>query len=517
MRIYSCTLQWMIDDCMSKSEDKASVAKSRLKVRLPYFPLYHEVRYLLNIWQNCSPSYIKGFHTTIFRLTGTRKKPLNWSDPDNWIPERLKGDELELAEKIWKLSNKQVNPRYTTGHWFLIRNYELMQINEQDELEISVRGKDFLDHFNGKTVQFIDENEGLVKLFSLISSYEPARSSDLLPEWTNYLTTYSNVRKQSMIKDTMQRRLNNLVERNLIERDSLSYNVTNTGTAYFQKHQSGVKMSIFELVGNIDEITQNILYLEQMRDSSSEKELSEYKAKIKNGRVFFPFETFDGLVFAPSRFIGYKDNSFEKHARNPIKHGSDTNSRINKILDLKPKFDEVLERKFIEFCDLHKIEPSNHKRSYWLTSTDFPPDRFDRTKNIDRMVLVTQRSQLVSIRIGQELFRKKLLEFWNWKCCLTGCKIVEILRASHIKPWKDSDNRERLDLNNGLLLAPNVDALFDEGLISFDDKGQILLSSKISNGLLESLGCGQGNRIELKDEHKKYLEFHRKKVFQRDF
>ena len=86
--------------------------------------------------------------------------------------------------------------------------------------------------------------------------------------------------------------------------------------------------------------------------------------------------------------------------------------------------------------------------------------------------------------------------------------------ASHIKPWMVSNNRERLDANNGFLLLPNLDKTFDKGYISFADDGTILVSDKLSCSA--ELGIVEGMSIspdKLNNSHRKYLEFHRCNVF----
>lgn len=77
-----------------------------------------------------------------------------------------------------------------------------------------------------------------------------------------------------------------------------------------------------------------------------------------------------------------------------------------------------------------------------------------------------------------------------FRAAVTGCD-VEILRASYVKPWKNSNNDEWLDSQNGLLLGAHLDALFDAGLISFDDSGAMLVSKLMSNGAKSELGLGR--------------------------
>jgi HNH endonuclease len=96
----------------------------------------------------------------------------------------------------------------------------------------------------------------------------------------------------------------------------------------------------------------------------------------------------------------------------------------------------------------------------------------------------TDRPALVKARVGQGLFRDKLLDRWENKCAVTGCTVLQILRASHMKPWRESTNFERLDPANGLLLTAHFDALFDKELISFTDDGEMLVYVAERHGTL---------------------------------
>jgi len=102
----------------------------------------------------------------------------------------------------------------------------------------------------------------------------------------------------------------------------------------------------------------------------------------------------------------------------------------------------------------------------------------------------TERQTIVDARIGQGQFRRDLLSYWG-RCAVTGITEPLLLRASHIKPWRDSDNRERLDPYNGLLLAAHLDAAFDSGLISFADSGNAVISEQFLDadklGITDSL------------------------------
>ena len=116
--------------------------------------------------------------------------------------------------------------------------------------------------------------------------------------------------------------------------------------------------------------------------------------------------------------------------------------------------------------------------------------------------------------MGQDVFRKKLDERWHGRCAVTGISAREVLRASHIKPWMDSTDEERMDPNNGLLLSANLDALFDKGLITFNPDGRILLSGKLTADDREKLVLTESMSLKQRTpEQDKYMEYHREKIF----
>lgn len=123
----------------------------------------------------------------------------------------------------------------------------------------------------------------------------------------------------------------------------------------------------------------------------------------------------------------------------------------------------------------------------------------------------TEKQDLLNIRIGQKKFRRLVLDFWGHKCVVTGSSYF--LNAGHIKPWRDADNSERLDVYNGLAMSPVYDRAFDAGEISFDERGHILISSRLMKES-ELLGISPNASIEgLNFLHQKYLEYHRKNIF----
>jgi putative restriction endonuclease len=122
----------------------------------------------------------------------------------------------------------------------------------------------------------------------------------------------------------------------------------------------------------------------------------------------------------------------------------------------------------------------------------------------------TERMNLVKARIGQGVFRQKVLSHWK-ACAVTGFKDTNLLVASHIKPWRSCNSLERLDQFNGLLLTPNLDKAFDAGMITFLPAGPIMLSPQLTEP--ERLGISADMRVTLDAKHQPFMDFHRDVVF----
>ncbi len=127
----------------------------------------------------------------------------------------------------------------------------------------------------------------------------------------------------------------------------------------------------------------------------------------------------------------------------------------------------------------------------------------------DSVLSTTEREAIIKARVGQGLFRKKLIEYWQG-CSISTFSHYDLLIASHIMPWKEANNRQRLDVFNGLLLLPNYDKLFDKGYISFQDNGRIIYSRYIDDSDRRLLNMDNSiHLVRLEDEHKNYLKYHR--------
>lgn len=133
----------------------------------------------------------------------------------------------------------------------------------------------------------------------------------------------------------------------------------------------------------------------------------------------------------------------------------------------------------------------------------------------DAEIPPTEREALVMARRGQGKFRQQVTLIED-RCRITKVEKPEHLRASHCKPWRDSSNQERLDGENGLLLTPTIDHLFDRGFISFESNGDLLVSPVAHKVSLERMGVASGRKTNVgafSSGQKNYLEFHRTSVF----
>ncbi|MGH8202063.1 MAG: HNH endonuclease [Steroidobacteraceae bacterium] len=140
--------------------------------------------------------------------------------------------------------------------------------------------------------------------------------------------------------------------------------------------------------------------------------------------------------------------------------------------------------------------------------------RIETTIDTDGAIPQTERVALVQARRGQGLFRDNVRSI-EQACRITRVERMEHLIASHIQPWRDSSNEQRLDGENGLLLTPTVDHLFDRGFISFEDTGQLIVSPVADPVSLKRMGIDCDARLNVgafSQGQQQYLEFHRENV-----
>ena len=158
------------------------------------------------------------------------------------------------------------------------------------------------------------------------------------------------------------------------------------------------------------------------------------------------------------------------------------------------------------------------RRAFQLSRT-LPDALFHVFENeIANLPRTTEAERMVVQRVGQDIFRRGLLEYWDGRCAITGLDVPALLRASHIKPWADCDtDAERLDVFNGLLLAPHLDAAFDSGFITVAEGGAVVISDALPAGARSAFALnGPRNIHGLHRAHERYLPWHRSRIFRTD-
>lgn len=209
------------------------------------------------------------------------------------------------------------------------------------------------------------------------------------------------------------------------------------------------------------------------------------------------------------------DSFIEKKIREVKQNGGLAYERYEKDNDNSDYFGKFE----VGFTASSDEELVSQAAAFILEVIRFIEPEFDEQIDIDEIrkrldLTPTARKQLILARKGQGKFRRDLFAVWGGGCAVTGCTVGEVLRASHIKPWKKSNNNERLDKNNGLLLTATLDALFDRGLISFNDDGVMIISPRIKEDQIPHVLSPQRKlHKELSSQQKKYLDVHRKELF----
>ena len=271
------------------------MGKQTLKVRTPQFPLYSEVRYLLQIFDGISQSTIKKMLKTIEEQTGTPRHPVDWTDPESWIHKRLSDETAELATRIWQKSNHEVNPRHVYGSYLFINNNSLLADNVFGVYQLTPRGQAFLDN-DPKILAEIDDNEGIPNLLGILAGKTTAKRRDLLPEWSDFLREHSHFGTQATIRDTLRRRLNNLVERGYVSRKGVTYLITKKGLEYAEQFTRANLDQKRDVVWTIKSYNQ-----EQMQ-------------KLSSLLAFMHQRDFEFLVLELLESIGYEDIKITKES-----------------------------------------------------------------------------------------------------------------------------------------------------------------------------------------------------------
>lgn len=248
-------------------------------------------------------------------------------------------------------------------------------------------------------------------------------------------------------------------------------------------------------------------------------------AGFVKGEVMERLELFSKWMRANSTLA---DSSIYKYTRavNTISNEMIESGVINKSLlemDLI-EYDVAMLRIFFDtnFCVKNSTGNNMYSNAlkqfrYFCLETLEPAEDTEIVQEIEESKLLssTEKQVIIKARVGQGKYRDKLLEKYEKRCIVTGIDKVNLLIASHIKPWAICNNEERVDVENGLLLCPNIDRLFDSGLISFKNSGEMMISSFVGQANEKRLHISKDVRIDLMATKRMqaYLEYHRDVLF----
>ncbi|MBD3339546.1 MAG: hypothetical protein GF353_10580 [Candidatus Lokiarchaeota archaeon] len=270
------------------------------------------------------------------------------------------------------------------------------------------------------------------------------------------------------------------------------------------------------LIGNLIVFTiqKGIIWL--ALDKELLNDLEEARTKLENSRNW-----------------KWDNEDYPEYSKIPSKNGyynpSEDHSKISSIIsEFHFEFIEKVSKKYEKLNKKSQLkytpellyyleavfEEDIPKPGYDSFSPSNPIQEIEDYRESYNTLSETERETVVQSRVGQGRFRSKLIKYWR-ECAVSSCQPIEILNSSHIKPWRDSNNKERLDVYNGLLLIPNLDSLFDKGLITFDGNGNIIISDLLEKSDREKLGIKSKMRLKkIEEPHKKYLAYHRQNVFE---
>jgi hypothetical protein len=247
---------------------------------------------------------------------------------------------------------------------------------------------------------------------------------------------------------------------------------------------------------------------------------SSFRRSVAENTLEFDRKQFNGVLSALSLRINKTPGPLAQLRPGWSFVFSSTNNEADEVFVARPELLEALRAipELLKYLggDLATVRDGPE---FSLERADsFCPDELAIDEDIeevraDRAVGETERAQLVRARVGQGVFRDRVVRFER-RCRVTGVSDLRHLRASHIKPWRSSTNEERLDGANGLLLAPHIDHLFDRGFISFANDGTLLVSPHLDPAILRSWGIDATRKHgRFAEAQKRYLEHHRTEAF----
>lgn len=198
-----------------------------------WLPTYSDAQCFLRIIEATSYRQLKAMIGAVLGQTGTPQSPLNWSEPGKWIPDRLSGDDRMLAQRLWEESDHAINPRYCQGHISICETHKLISYVD-DAIALTDAGRRFLKN-DAKQLARMDDYDGILVILSEIAAKGPAQQKHIFDAFRLFCHTYTTWRTDGSVKDALGKRLDNLIQRDLIEKSGRSYRITIFGLDYLEQ------------------------------------------------------------------------------------------------------------------------------------------------------------------------------------------------------------------------------------------------------------------------------------------
>lgn len=260
----------------------------------PHLPDNTSVRHFITIMDGVSESLFHAMHAELMAQRGNPQETVDWADPDQWIPERLSGEQQALALRLWRESKYTVNPRHSRGAWTLATRHNLIAA-DGDILRLTDRGRQFTASPAGPVAAEIDRVEGTTTVLRLVAERGPGWRGEFLPGFTEFCHAYTTLRSDNAIKHYLYTRLTSLVERGYVTRRGLTYEVTDLGLGYLDATPSLIPEPPV-IAGRRSDIHKLAKELRQ----EARAQLADFLAHMN------PFK-FEGLIKLLLEEMGYED------------------------------------------------------------------------------------------------------------------------------------------------------------------------------------------------------------------
>jgi hypothetical protein len=192
----------------------------------PHYPSYHEIREYLRILNGVSYNEYRTMYDTIIEQSGSPQEQVDWTNPDEWVLQRLDGASAKLALRLWHDSHKRINPRHTRGHWRFCTHHGLLVRGEDDMLRVTSSGEEFRTQPLGSLEAKLDQIEGVLVILRLIAENGSVRRRDIIGEYAQYCRAFTTLRSDTAIQSFLYKRLRNLIDRILVQARGQRYEAT---------------------------------------------------------------------------------------------------------------------------------------------------------------------------------------------------------------------------------------------------------------------------------------------------